>query len=178
VGRPPAAVNAEKYSEVEKAAFANLIASSPLALAPADAERLVRGSYHTGGKVDGKELPRIYEEPAKAIGTRVSRGPYATLAFPKPLDPVDDLPPATVITSVERLPDGRIVARGTTSDNGTVKRVLVNGHEARATERNFAQWQITLEKVPSDAITLRAAGEDEAGNVEKTPHKLMVSFKE
>jgi hypothetical protein len=166
------------YSDAEKAKFATLITAAPLALAPADAERLVRGSYNTGGKVDGKELPRIYEDPAKAEGTGVSCGPFATPAFPKPLDPVDDLPPATVITSVERAPEGRVVVRGTTSDNGTLKCVRVNGREAKATARNFAQWEITLEGAASGPITLLATGEDEAGNVEKTPHKLTVCIKE
>src|SRR5262249_28582996 len=46
--------------------------------------------------------------------------------FPKLLDPVDDLPPTTVITHVRRAGD-RLTVRGTTADNGTVKRVLVNG---------------------------------------------------
>jgi hypothetical protein len=50
--------------------------------------------------------PRIYEDPVKAEGTGVSYGPFATPAFPKPLDPVGDLPPATVITSVERSQGG------------------------------------------------------------------------
>src|SRR5262249_11171351 len=49
--------------------------------------------------------------------------------FPRLLDPVDDLPPATVITHVRRLEDGKVAVRGTTSDNGTVRRVLVNGKE-------------------------------------------------
>lgn len=167
-----------KYSDEEKATFAKLITSSPLELSPADAERLVRGSYNTSGKVEGKDLPRIYEDPARAKGTGVSCGPFATPAFPKPLDPLDDLPPATVITSVERLQDGRVMVRGTTSDNGTVKCVRINGHEAKATARNWAQWEITLEKAPAGRIALIAAGEDMAGNVEKTPHKLTVSIKD
>jgi hypothetical protein len=51
--------------------------------------------------------------------------------FPKLLDPVDDLPPTTVITHVkpERT---RVIVRGTTADNGIVKRILINGREAKA----------------------------------------------
>jgi len=47
--------------------------------------------------------------------------------FPKPLDPVDDLPPATVITHFGKPAAGKVTVRGTTSDNGMVRRVLVNG---------------------------------------------------
>jgi hypothetical protein len=57
--------------------------------------------------------------------------------FPKLLDPADDLPPATVITHVRRDGD-RVAVRGTTSDNGAVKRVLVNGKAAKAVSPNFA----------------------------------------
>jgi hypothetical protein len=52
--------------------------------------------------------------------------------------------------------EGKRAVRGTTSDNGPVKRVLVNGKEARAVAGNFAEWE--------------AYAEDGAGNVEKRPH--------
>src|SRR5206468_4113049 len=58
--------------------------------------------------------------------------------YPKPLDPVDDLPPATVITYTGRAANGQVLIRGTTCDNGTVKRVLVNGREAKPLRENFA----------------------------------------
>jgi hypothetical protein len=87
--------------------------------------------------------------------------------FPKPLDPVDDLPPQTVITSV--LPRGeKILVRGTTSDNGTVRRVVVSGSDAKSTAANFAEWEAL---VPA-GTTLRAFAEDVAGNVEPRPHVL------
>src|SRR4029077_11139585 len=66
------------------------------------------------------------------------------VAFPTLLDPIDDVPPATVITHVGPLEDGRLVVRGTTSDNGTVKRVRVNGQEAKAEAANFAEWEAVL----------------------------------
>src|SRR5262249_37422428 len=65
--------------------------------------------------------------------------------FPRPLDPVDDLPPATVITRVRRAGAGMLEVGGTTSDNGTVTRVRVNGTEARAVRPNFAEWVVVLE---------------------------------
>jgi hypothetical protein len=88
-----------------------------------------------------------------------------------PLAPVDDLPPVTVITHVHT--DGTVMTvRGTTSDNGTVKRVLVNGREAKAVRDNFAEWAVTLEGSPGE---LRAHAEDAAGNVEKRPHVVVAS---
>jgi hypothetical protein len=95
------------------------------------------------------------------------------IEFPKLLDPVDDLPPMTVITQVHKLPGGKLVVRGTTADNGSVKRVVVNGVEAKAMAANFAQWEVTLEKVPGGDGKLEGHAEDAAGNVEKTRHVVM-----
>ena len=52
-------------------------------------------------------------------------------AFPSPLDPVDDRPPVTVVTRVIRQPDGRLRVRGVAVDDGTIRRVEVNGQTAR-----------------------------------------------
>jgi hypothetical protein len=90
--------------------------------------------------------------------------------FPNLLDPIDDLPPTTVITHVRKLPDGKLLVRGSTADNGTVKRVAVNGKEARPVVANFAEWEITLDGSSSGAAGLKASAEDAAGNVEKNPH--------
>ena len=92
------------------------------------------------------------------------------MEFPKLLDPVDDLSPTTVITHVSQS-DGKLVVRGTTADNGTVKRVRVNTVEAKATAANFAEWEAT---VPAGPPTLTAAAEDAAGNVEQTPMVVTV----
>jgi hypothetical protein len=106
-------------------------------------------------------------------------GPPAALlsstAFPQPLNPVDDLPPATVITFVGRSPQGKLMVRGTTSDNGTVRRVLVNGHEAKATAPNFAEWEIILDQTRPGELKLTARAEDAAGNAERFPHELSVT---
>jgi hypothetical protein len=90
------------------------------------------------------------------------------VSFPKILDPVDDLPPTTVITHVVRR-EGKLVVRGTTADNGAVKKVRVNGVEAKALSANFTEW----EAVVADAAKVTAHAEDEAGNVEKTPHVVV-----
>jgi hypothetical protein len=94
------------------------------------------------------------------------------IAFPKLLDPVDDLPPTTVITHVTRSIAGKLVVRGTTADNGIVKRVAVNGTPARALSANFAEWEVTL-NAPSGG-RIQAGAEDAAGNVEPRPHVVVV----
>jgi hypothetical protein len=101
-----------------------------------------------------------------------------SVEFPTLLDPVDDLPPTTVITHVGRLAGGKVAVRGTTADNGTVQRVLVNGREAKPVAPNFAEWEITLESLPRGAAKLLAHAEDTAGNVEKRPHVVMVEVSE
>jgi hypothetical protein len=102
------------------------------------------------------------------VGTRPVEADY-----PKPLDPVDDLPPATVITHVTRSAAGGVLVRGTTSDNGPVRRVLVNGAEATARAANFAEWEVVLPGVPA---RLAAHAEDAAGNVEPRPHVVLVTI--
>jgi G8 domain len=97
--------------------------------------------------------------------------------FPKPLDPVDDLPPTTVITHVRKTAAG-LEVRGTTADNGTVKRVLVNGKEAEALTANFAEWAVVLDGVKAAEVKLTARAEDAAGNVEQRPHVLVVPVSE
>ena len=90
--------------------------------------------------------------------------------FPKPLDPVDDFAPITIITHTSQQKDGAWLVRGTTSDNGEVKRVVVNGSEAHATRANFAEWEATIKATPSGKTELKAFAEDAAGNIETKPH--------
>lgn len=88
------------------------------------------------------------------------------------LDPVDDLPPTTVITHVTRAGDGQLLVQGTTADNGTVKQVLLNGRPVEATRADFAEWRLTL---PADGtVELAAHAVDAAGNAEPRPHRLAV----
>ena len=103
-----------------------------------------------------------------------NKPPNAAGDLPKAMEPVDDLPPVTVITHVKRLAEGKLIVRGTTSDNGEVKKVNVNGKEAKATRSNFAEWEIVLDGVKAGQ-SLTAHAEDAAGNVEKTPHRLVIA---
>jgi hypothetical protein len=95
--------------------------------------------------------------------------------FPRPLDPVDDFPPFTVITQVERDGAGRLLVRGTTCEGGAVRRVTVNNREAKAVRSNFLEWEILLKarEAPDGRIT--AFAEDAAGNRERQPHVRRVN---
>lgn len=112
-----------------------------------------------------REFPGLTSKSTRMI--EVKSPPFPTL-----LDPVDDLPPTTVMTHISQVTDGKLTVRGTTSDNGTVKRVLVNGKEARALSPNFAQWEIVLNNIKPGELKLSAHAEDELGNVEKRPHVI------
>ena len=92
------------------------------------------------------------------------------MPFPELLHPVDDLPPATVVTSVTKRSDGKLLVRGSCSDNGAIKRVIVNGREAKATSANFSEWEIEI----AAGATVGAHAEDETGNVEKLRHEVKV----
>jgi hypothetical protein len=89
--------------------------------------------------------------------------------FPQLLDPVDDLPPSTVVTSVARTNDGWLI-RGSASDNGEIKQVTINGVAARAVRDNFAEWEVTLPNPSKQgSVEITAFARDAAGNAEKQP---------
>jgi hypothetical protein len=102
------------------------------------------------------------------------KAPNLDADYPKPLAPVDDLPPVTVITAVNRV-KGRLVVRGTASDDGAIKKVVVNRHEARALAPNFAEWEVSLQDSGAMEVNLIAHAEDAAGNVETVPHAVKMA---
>ena len=77
----------------------------------------------------------------------------------------------SIITHVLTQNDNTLLVRGTTADNGVVKKVLVNNAEAKATAANFAEWEITLPKKDK----LAASSEDAAGNAEPSAHVLTLN---
>jgi hypothetical protein len=101
------------------------------------------------------------------------RASATTAGFPAPLDPVDDLPPSTVITDALPGAAGELIVRGTTADDGTVERVTVNGRAAVALRPNFAEWEAVV-PLPGGGVTLSASARDAAGNVEPRPHEVVV----
>jgi hypothetical protein len=111
-------------------------------------------------------------EPAlTSKDTRVSE--VKDVPFPKLLDPVDDLPPTSVITHVRRS-GATLIVRGTTADNGPVAKVLVNGRPARALAANFAEWEAVLSPSSGAGVQVQAQATDAAGNTEPRPHVVRV----
>jgi hypothetical protein len=98
--------------------------------------------------------------------------PNAADAYPGTLSPIDDLTPTTVITHLRTEKSGKLLIRGTTSDNGPVSKVTVNGHDVKQLAPNYAEWELTI-TAPRDG-KLTAVSRDAAGNVEHTPHVRMV----
>jgi hypothetical protein len=123
------------------------------------------------GELNGDNV--TYRSEPQLTGDESRVAEVKDVEFPNLLDPVDDLPPATVITHVARSVD-KLIVRGTTADNGPVKRVVVNGTEAQSTTGNFAQWEAVLASSKKSELTLTAHAEDAAGNIEKLAHALLV----
>lgn len=77
-----------------------------------------------------------------------------------------------MITHVRTMARDKLHVSGTTADNGEVRRVLVNGREAKAVTANFAQWEIVLDLPTGGLPRLEAFAEDTVGNREKRPHVI------
>jgi hypothetical protein len=114
-----------------------------------------------------------YRSVTDFTGDKARAGDVPPVPFPELLAPVDDLPPATVITAVRRR-GADVVVRGTTADNGVVMKVLVNGREAKALAPNFSEWETVLTGIKAPGLKLTAHAVDAAGNTEKRPHVMAV----
>jgi hypothetical protein len=90
------------------------------------------------------------------------------------LAPVDDLAPATIITSVERV-KGKLLVRGVTHDNGAIRVVVVNGIEAKlqSVQAGLADWEALVDAPADGLLTARAT--DQAGNAEAPGHRRRVN---
>jgi hypothetical protein len=104
---------------------------------------------------------------------RLRAVPTKPVAFPTLLEPVDDLPPATLITGVQRALD-KLRVRGITHDNGDVAAVTVNDHPATVLSRQagVVEWEVIVD-LPAGGV-LTAQARDGAANVEKLAHVLKV----
>jgi hypothetical protein len=91
------------------------------------------------------------------------------------LEPVDDLPPATLITSVQRM-KGKLLVKGVSQDNGDIISMTVNGRPATLTSGHagVADWEIMLD-TPRDR-KLSAHASDNAGNTERTGHQMVIDL--
>lgn len=110
-----------------------------------------------------------YKQEPPLTGDESVVAEVSDVAWPKLLDPVDDLPPATIITSVVRSGD-KLRVSGISHDNGDIVSVTVNGATAKFVSNRIgvADWSIEV-PVPSDA-KVTAVATDRTGNVEQTAH--------
>jgi hypothetical protein len=118
-----------------------------------------RAAYHSLDGFTGKDVRAAEVQGAE---------------FPTLLEPVDDLPPATMITSVQKV-KGKLRVRGVAIDDGEIASVTVNGRAAKVAtgHAGVADWEIALD-IPRDR-KLSASASDKAGNQEKTGHQLVMS---
>jgi hypothetical protein len=136
--------------------------------------------YPTEGHVTKVVSARFSDEMSTAAyrpvdgftGKDVRAAEVQRADFPTLLEPVDDLPPATMITSVQPT-KGKLLVRGVTQDNGEIASVTVNERPARiiSTHAGVVDWEISLDlprRATGCSIVARAA--DRAGNAEKTGH--------
>lgn len=114
-----------------------------------------------------------YHEELALTGDESRVAEVHDVEFPTLLDPVDDLPPTTVITRVDRQADQLIVV-GTSADNGRVARVLVNGQAAEMLADTTGEWRVVLTADPKSDVELTAQAVDDAGLLEPRPHVVRV----
>ncbi len=109
------------------------------------------------------------DPPMTSDESRVTE--VANVEWPKLLDEVDDLPPATIITSVRRLGD-KVQVHGMSHDNGEIVSVRVNGIQADTHTRSagVVSWGLEL---MSPIATVVAIAIDDSGNQEQTGHKII-----
>jgi len=88
--------------------------------------------------------------------------------------PDDEQPPFTVVTSARPLESGGWEIFGTSSDDGSVAKVLVNGVPTEQVD-HFGSWRtrIRAEMLVHGAISARAV--DDAGNLEPSPHQVILA---
>lgn len=129
------------------------------------------GSAGKALRVVSSRIPEMskdgdYKPVAGLTGKQVVAREVDNVPFPKLLDPIDDLPPATVITHVGTVGGKRLV-RGVSADNGDIAEVRVGGKAASIVSRHagVVDWQIEL----ADGDAISAIAIDAAGNKELTP---------
>ena len=118
-----------------------------------------------------KANPRAYRVAPPLTGDESRVAEVADIQFPQLLTPVDDLPPATVITQIELRGRDQLLVRGIVSDNSEIRHVKVNGQNANLDSKT-RDWQIVL-PAAGNTVELSAVAEDSADNVEKLPHLVV-----
>ena len=112
-----------------------------------------------------------YRQDPPLTGNESVAAEVKNVDFPILLDPIDDIPPATIVTSIRR--DGnKVTVRGISHDNSRIRAVRVNGKPATlsAATDGVADFKIVFD-APATG-TYIAQGIDDAGNAEETPHEV------
>ena len=88
------------------------------------------------------------------------------------MDPIDDLPPATIITLGRARRRRSCAISGISHDNGDITGVTVNGRKAECAAQvaGVVDWTIRIPR-PADG-KLTALAVDRAGNTEQTAHRI------
>ena len=112
-----------------------------------------------------------YREERPLTGDESRVAEVKEVKWPKLLDAVDDIPPATIITSVRR-DRGTLIVQGVSHDNGDIAWVTVNDKKVKVVSTNagVVDWQVTLGEPASDKLI--AFAKDKADNVEQTAHTI------
>jgi len=127
-------------------------------------------------RVASVKIPAVSKDAAYRsldgwTGTEARAAADKGVPFPELLAPVDDLPPATLLTSIQATGTKRVV-RGVSHDNGEIQGVVVNGRPATITAQRagVADWTITLDASADDRYVAQST--DRARNIELMPHAL------
>lgn len=128
-------------------------------------------------RVASVKIPAVSQDAAyhsldSWTGPEARAAAVKDVPFPELLAPVDDLPPATLITSIQATGAKRVL-RGVAHDNGEIQDVVVNSQPAKITGQyaGVADWTITLDASADGRYTAQST--DHAGNVELMPHDLL-----
>lgn len=111
-----------------------------------------------------------YREEPPLTGDESRIAEVSELKWPELLEPIDDLPPATIITRLQHT-GGQILAHGITHDNSDIAEVTVNGQRATIVraEAGVVDWVAAIQLIPGTGVLAQAR--DSAGNLEQTPHQ-------
>ena len=116
-------------------------------------------------------LPGASEPGLTSDESRVTE--VSDVQWPQLLDPVDDMPPATAITTVHAVGE-KTVVQGISHDNGDIVAIRVHGRDAILTTLSpgVVQWSVELSASPDGQFN--AVATDNAGNQEQTGHFLQM----
>lgn len=98
--------------------------------------------------------------------------------------PIDTLPPATTITSFGAMNDGTSVTisnnsltvSGSSTDDGTISNVVVNGITATPLVSDYSRWKVTIPNLSAGSYTVVAQATDSIGNQELNPHTITLNL--